>query len=58
MSDPADFLSRGRAFSDGENALLESTSVITGADYARGERPPVPSPATMRAETARGGAGQ
>lgn len=35
------FLSRGRAFTDTENALLEATSVITGADYARGERPPV-----------------
>jgi len=34
------FLSRGRAFTDSENALLEATPVITGADYARGERLP------------------
>jgi uncharacterized protein len=34
------FLSRGRAFTDAENALLEMARVITGADYARGERPP------------------
>jgi uncharacterized protein (DUF779 family) len=33
------FLSRGRAFSDAENAALAATAVITGADYARGERP-------------------
>lgn len=35
------FLSRGRTFTDAENAELAATSVITGADYARGERPPV-----------------
>jgi Protein of unknown function (DUF779) len=34
------FLSRGRAFTDAENAQLEATSVIIGADYARGKRPP------------------
>ena len=33
------FLSRGRAFSDAENTALAATPVITGADYARGERP-------------------
>jgi uncharacterized protein len=33
------FLSRGRAFTDAENALLEVAPVITGADYARGQRP-------------------
>lgn len=38
------FLSRGRVFTDAENALLEATSVITGADYARGQRPPTLSP--------------
>jgi hypothetical protein len=34
------FLSRGRPFTDAENAQLEATSVIIGADYARGKRPP------------------
>jgi uncharacterized protein (DUF779 family) len=34
------FLSRGRAFTDDENALLASAPVITGADYADGKRPP------------------
>jgi uncharacterized protein len=38
------FLSRGRAFSDGENAELAATKVITGADYERGERPPARAP--------------
>src|SRR6201981_351387 len=38
------FLSRGRAFSDGENAELAATPVITGADYERGERPPARAP--------------
>lgn len=33
------FLSRGRAFSAAENALLESTPAIRGADYARGASP-------------------
>ncbi|WP_343709598.1 DUF779 domain-containing protein [Mycobacterium sp.] len=32
------FLSRGRAFTDRENAELAAASVITGADYERGER--------------------
>ena len=34
------FLSRGRAFTDAENALLSSASPLTGADYERGARPP------------------
>jgi uncharacterized protein len=38
------FLSRGRAFSDAENAELGATPVITGADYARGEHPPTRAP--------------
>jgi uncharacterized protein len=38
------FLSRGRAFSDAENAELEASPVITGADYERGARPPARSP--------------
>jgi uncharacterized protein (DUF779 family) len=38
------FLSRGRAFSDAENAMLAATPVITGVGYARGERPPTRSP--------------
>jgi uncharacterized protein len=33
------FLSRGRAFTEDERALLSAVSVITGADYERGERP-------------------
>jgi uncharacterized protein len=34
------FLSRGRAFTDTENALLAEHPPVTGADYARGLRPP------------------
>jgi uncharacterized protein (DUF779 family) len=34
------FLSRGRAFSDAENALLAEHPPVTGADYGRGIRPP------------------
>jgi uncharacterized protein len=33
------FLSRGRVFTDAETALLTAIPVITGASYARGERP-------------------
>ncbi|OBG61959.1 MULTISPECIES: DUF779 domain-containing protein [unclassified Mycobacterium] len=33
------FLSRGRVFSDDEQAGLRAAPVITGADYERGERP-------------------
>jgi uncharacterized protein len=33
------FLSRGRVFTDGEKAQLQAVPVITGAAYARGERP-------------------
>ncbi len=33
------FLSRGRAFTEDERALLSTASAITGADYERGERP-------------------
>ncbi|MEE6175576.1 DUF779 domain-containing protein [Mycobacterium sp. 050134] len=33
------FLSRGRVFSDGEQAELQAGPVITGADYERGARP-------------------
>lgn len=33
------FLSRGRVFSPAEKALLQAVPVITGASYARGERP-------------------
>jgi uncharacterized protein (DUF779 family) len=35
------FLSRGRAFSPEENQSLRECAPITGADYDRGERPPV-----------------
>lgn len=34
------FLSRGRAFTDEENAALAGAAPVTGADYERGERPP------------------
>ncbi len=34
------FLSRGRVFTDEEQALLRAAPVITGAAYERGERPP------------------
>jgi uncharacterized protein len=33
------FFSRGRVFTDDENALLQAIPVITGAAYERGERP-------------------
>jgi uncharacterized protein len=33
------FLSRGRAFTDRENAELAAAVVVTGADYERGDRP-------------------
>lgn len=33
------FLSRGRVFTDDEQAALRAMPVITGADYERGERP-------------------
>jgi hypothetical protein len=46
------FLSRGRAFSDAENAELTATAVITGADYERGERPPARSPVVAAAADA------
>jgi uncharacterized protein len=35
------FLSRGRVFTDEEQALLRAAPVITGAAYERGERPSV-----------------
>ncbi len=35
------FLSRGRVFTDDEQALLQAVPVITGAGYERGERPSV-----------------
>ena len=38
------FLSRGRAFTDRENTELTATSVITGADHERGDRPPGRAP--------------
>jgi uncharacterized protein (DUF779 family) len=34
------FLSRGRAYSDQENRLLEADPPVTGSRYERGERPP------------------
>jgi uncharacterized protein (DUF779 family) len=38
------FLSRARAFTAAENTALAVDPVITGVGYARGERPPTPSP--------------
>jgi hypothetical protein len=46
------FLSRGRAFSDGENAELAANPLITGADYERGERPPERAPVVATAADA------
>jgi uncharacterized protein (DUF779 family) len=46
------FLSRGRAFSDAENAQLTATPAITGADYELGERPPTRSPVVAAAADA------
>ena len=43
------FLSRGRAFSDRENAELAATSVLTGTDYERGERLPARAPVVAAA---------
>jgi uncharacterized protein (DUF779 family) len=34
------FLSRGRAFTEEENRLLQEQPPVTGADYERGVRPP------------------
>jgi uncharacterized protein (DUF779 family) len=34
------FLSRGRAFSNAENQLLDAEGRVTGADFVRGARPP------------------
>jgi uncharacterized protein (DUF779 family) len=34
------FLSRGRAFTEAENRLLAAAPAVTGADFARGVRPP------------------
>ena len=46
------FLSRGRTFSDGENAELRATPLITGADYERGARPPARAPVIAAAADA------
>lgn len=46
------FLSRGRAFTDTENTELAAAPVITGADYARGQRPPERSPVVTEATDA------
>ncbi len=46
------FLSRGRAFSEAENTALAATPVITGAGYARGERPPTRDPVVAEAADA------
>ncbi len=46
------FLSRGRAFTDRENAELAATSVLTGADYERGDRLPARAPVVAAAADA------
>jgi hypothetical protein len=46
------FLSRGRAFSDAENAQLTATPVLTGADYERGDRPLEKAPVVATAAEA------
>lgn len=46
------FLSRGRTFSDAENAALAAVSVITGAGYERGERPSTRGPVVAEAADA------
>src|SRR5579875_2633672 len=46
------FLSRGRAFSTEENAELAAERVLTGVDYARGERPAARSPVVAGAADA------
>jgi uncharacterized protein len=43
------FLSRGRAFSESENAKLATAAVITGADYERGEWLPERAPVVAAA---------
>jgi len=45
-------LSRGRAFTDRENAELAAASVITGADYERGERLSLRAPVVASAADA------
>ncbi len=46
------FLSRGRTFSDAENTALAANPVITGAGYARGERPSARGPVVAAAADA------
>ena len=46
------FLSRGRAFTDVENAALAEDPPLTGARYADGARPPLRSPVVAQAEDA------
>ena len=43
------FLSRGRAFSESENAELAEAVLVTGADYERGARPPERAPVVAAA---------
>jgi uncharacterized protein len=44
------FLCRGRVFNDTENTALADAPVITGADFARGERPPERGPVVTAEE--------
>ncbi len=46
------FLSRGRAFTPDELALLEAEPPLRGVDYAAGKRPPGPNRAVVVAEAA------
>ncbi|GFG73433.1 DUF779 domain-containing protein [Mycobacterium botniense] len=46
------FLSRGRVFTEAENAQLHTAGLITGADYARGARPAGRAPVVAEAADA------
>jgi uncharacterized protein (DUF779 family) len=48
------FLSRGRAFTDAENAELEAAPAITGSGYAEGQRPSARSPVVENPSQAQG----
>lgn len=50
------FLSRGRAFTDAENAELDAAPAITGAGYGDGRRPPARSPVVAGPGQAEGAA--
>jgi hypothetical protein len=49
------FLARGRAFTEAENALLESDPPLRGADYERGARPAPRTDTVVDGDDADGG---